>query len=133
MIASLPLSDPMVPEHDDFRKLLTATSELHKLDFRRQVRAPWRRDATRCDATRCDVMRRDATRRGPLRLLLCCVGLYPQWSQPHALLHNRTCVPLWPHCDTGERRAPRLPPRGGGAALAYRRQRSVGTHAYLTE
>ena len=54
MIASLPLSDPMVPEHDDFRKLLTATSELHKLDFRRQVRALWRRDATRRDAMRCD-------------------------------------------------------------------------------
>ena len=84
MIASLPLSDPMVPEHDDFRKLLTATSELHKLDFRRQVRALWRCDAVRCDATRCDAMRR-----GPLRLLLCCVGLYPQWSQPHALPHNR--------------------------------------------
>ena len=50
MIASLPLSDPMVPEHDDFRKLLTATSELHKLDFRRQVRALWRCDAMRCDA-----------------------------------------------------------------------------------
>ena len=127
MIASLPLSDPMVPEHDDFRKLLTATSELHKLDFRRQVRALWRRNAMRCGAMRCDAMRCD-----PLRLLLCCVGLYPQWSQPHALPHNRTYVPLWPHCDTGERRAPRLPPRGGGAALAYRRQRSVGTHAYLS-
>ena len=51
MIASLPLSDPMVPEHDDFRKLLTATSELHKLDFRRQVRCAV---AMRCDAMRCD-------------------------------------------------------------------------------
>ena len=50
MIASLPLSDPMVPEHDDFRKLLTATSELHKLDFRRQVRAVWRCDAMRSSA-----------------------------------------------------------------------------------
>ena len=49
MIASLPLSDPMVPEHDDFRKLLTATSELHKLDFRRQVR---RAVAMRCAALR---------------------------------------------------------------------------------
>ena len=104
VIASLPLSDPMVPEHDDFRKLLTATSELHKLDFRRQVRALWRCDATRRDAILCGY-------------LLCCVGLYPQWSQ----LHNHTYVPPWPHCDTGERRAPRLPPRGGGAALAYRR------------
>ena len=60
MIASLPLSDPMVPEHDDFRKLLTATSELHKLDFRRQVRALWRCDARRCDATRCDATRSSA-------------------------------------------------------------------------
>ena len=57
MIASLPLSDPMVPEHDDFRKLLTATSELHKLDFRRQVRALWQCDTMRCDAMRCNPLR----------------------------------------------------------------------------
>ncbi len=48
MIASLPLSDPMVP--GDFFKLLTATSELRKLDCRRQVSAPWR----------CDAMQRNA-------------------------------------------------------------------------
>ena len=73
MIASLPLSDPMVPEHDDFRKLLTATSELHKLDFRRQVRALWQCDATRrdaCDVTRCDATRRDAALCG-----YCCAVL----------------------------------------------------------
>ena len=64
MIASLPLSDPMAPEHDDFRKLLTATSELHKLDFRRQVRAPWR-----CDATHAT--RRDATRSSAVIAVLC--------------------------------------------------------------
>ena len=62
MIASLPLSDPMVPEHDDFRKLLTATSELHKLDFRRQVRG-------RCDATHAT--RRDATRSSAVIAVLC--------------------------------------------------------------
>jgi hypothetical protein len=80
MIASLPLSDPMVPEHDDFRKLLTATSELHKLDFRRQVRALWRCDATRCDAMRrdamrCDAMRCDATRRDAALCGYCCAVL----------------------------------------------------------
>ena len=69
MIASLPLSDPMVPEHDDFRKLLTATSELHKLDFRRQVRALWQCDATQRDA--CDAMRCDATRSSAVIAVLC--------------------------------------------------------------
>ena len=120
MIASLPLSDPMVPEHDDFRKLLTATSELHKLDFRRQVRAPWQ-----CDATRR--MRRDAMQRDAILCGYCCAVLASPRSgvsRTHAQPYVRTAVACG---HTSERRAPRLPPRGGGEALAYRRKRSVGT------
>ena len=72
MIASLPLSDPMVPEHDDFRKLLTATSELHKLDFRRQVRALWQCDVTRrMRPDAYDATRRDATRSSAVIAVLC--------------------------------------------------------------
>ena len=79
MIASLPLSDPMVPEHDDFRKLLTATSELHKLDFRRQVRC--------AVAMRCDAMH-------PLRL--CYVVLAPavQWHTGRTAVVRRSALRL---------------------------------------
>ena len=96
MIASLPLSDPMVPEHDDFRKLLTATSELHKLDFRRQVRCAV---AMRCDAMRCDAMRCILCG----CVVLCCVSPQqcsgtpdvPLWSG-EAPYGSRAVAQLWP-------------------------------------
>ena len=95
MIASLPLSDPMVPEHDDFRKLLTATSELHKLDCRGRVSAPWR----------CDAMQRNA-----IQCILCAYVM----SAP--VVEGRTA-----RTAVVRRRVTRLPVAPRGAVLAYRR------------
>ena len=81
--------------NDDFRKLLTAASELHKLDCRRQVSALWR----------CDAMQRNA-----IQCILCGYVM----SAPAVEWRTaRTAVV--------RRRALRLPVAPRGAVLAYRR------------